>query len=111
MRYANPDFPWKRVIEKYGKWAKFVGTPTEHAAFNVAFSCEIPYYETPMLLDAAIAIAQADLFVGNQSCPLAIAEGLKKRVICEVCLHCPNCISPRDTFMAGRDASVTLPEV
>lgn len=111
LRYANPDFPWGQVIEKYGKWAKFIGTSTEHAAFNVAFSCEIPYYETPTLLDAAVAISQADMFVGNQSCPLAIAEGLKKRIVCEVCPQCPNCISPRDGFVAGWGHDVILPEV
>lgn len=111
LRYNNPDFPWKRVIEKYGAWAKFIGTPVEHAAFNVAFGCEIEYFDTPTLLDAAIAIAQADLFVGNQSCPLAIAEGLKKLIVCEVCKECPNCCSPRQDFIQGWDAKVILPEV
>jgi hypothetical protein len=37
----------------------------------------VPIVATPTLLDVARVIAGCKLFVGNQSCPRAIAEGLK----------------------------------
>ena len=111
-RYHNPHFPWGRVIEKYGRYATFIGTPEEHAALNAEYrySC-IPFYETRTLEDAAQVIAGAQLFIGNQSCPLAIAEGLKKRIVAEVCPYCPNCNSPRPDFTPGVDEQVELPNL
>jgi hypothetical protein len=111
QRYRNTEFKWPSVIAKYGKYAVFIGTPEEHAAFNTEYGCSIDYYHTPTLLDAAEIIASCDLFVGNQSAPLAIAEGLKKRIICEVCPRCPNCISPRPDFLAGWGENMVLPEL
>jgi ADP-heptose:LPS heptosyltransferase len=93
-RYHNPDFPWKKVMDAFGQHAVFVGTPAEHAAFVQQFG-SVNYAYTPDLLVAASIINAADLFIGNQSCPLAIAHGLGKRVLIEVCPYCPNCIFDR----------------
>lgn len=111
-RYHNPQFPWRNVVERYGEDnIAFLGTPAEHAAFNLAFGTHIDHVRTASLMDAARLIAACDLFIGNQSCPLAIAEGLKKPIVCEVCPYCPNCISPRADFIAGRDENVHLPDL
>lgn len=93
-RYHNAKFNWRNVLERFGRNAIFVGTPAEHVAFVVEFG-SVPYAHTPTLLDAASIINAADLFIGNQSCPLAIAHGLGKCVIIECCLYCPNCIFNR----------------
>lgn len=111
-RYHNPRFPWRQVLDKYRYAAAFIGTPAEHAAFNVEFDASLPYERTTDLLDAARAIAGCYLFIGNQSCPLAIAEGLKKPIVCEVCPYCPNCISPRSGFCPiSADGSVWFPDL
>lgn len=94
-RYHNDGFPWHRVMDAYGRNAIFVGTPAEHTAFVQQFG-SVPYAHTPDLLVAASIINAADLFIGNQSCPLAIAHGLGKKVLIEVCSYCPNCIFKRE---------------
>jgi hypothetical protein len=38
---------------------------------------QVPYHPTPTLLDLARVLAGADLFIGNQSAPRALAESLK----------------------------------
>lgn len=109
-RYHNPRFPWKRVMEKYGRYAAFVGTPAEHVAFVTEFG-DIPHFHTRDLEDVANIIAGAGLFVGNQSCPLAIAEGLKKRIVIEECPHCPNCKVNRPGVVGTTTDQITLPEI
>jgi len=109
-RYRNPRFPWNRVRDKYGRMAVLVGSPEEHRAF-----CEevgpIDYLPTANYLDLARVIAGADLFVGNQSSPYAIAEALKKNSIQEVCLQLPNCIFERTGALYGVDESIILPDL
>jgi hypothetical protein len=56
---------------------------------------QVEYLPTKTLLEAARAIAGSELFIGNQSAPYAIAEGLKHRSILEVCLWQPDCIYRR----------------
>jgi hypothetical protein len=82
-RYRPPAFPWKRIAETIGKHAVFIGSPAEYEAFKEEVSPDVPYYPTKTLIDAARVIAGCDLFVGNQSSPRAIAEGLKVNVIVE----------------------------
>lgn len=88
-RYRNPRFPWKEVCRRFGGQARFVGTPAEHADFE-ALVGPIHIVPTPTLLDVAQAIAGCKLFVGNQSCPRAIAEGLKVPVVVEQDHKCAN---------------------
>ena len=109
--YHNYRFPWEKIVEKYAKDALFVGTEMEHNAFQSAFSSfgHIAKLPTTNLLDLARIIAGADLFVGNQSCAYAIAEGLKKPAILEVCPWLPNCLFHRPDVIHGWDADVDLP--
>jgi hypothetical protein len=100
-RYHNPGFPWSEIVQRFGnarpepvERACFIGTPEEHAAFTASFG-GVPYEQTPTLLDVAEVIAAADLFVGNQSAPLAIAHGLGQSVLIEVCPHHPHCLFGR----------------
>lgn len=82
-RYRNPQFPWRRVYDKYGAEMGFVGTEKEHSLFvqNVG-TC--PKVETVSLLDLAQVIAGSELFVGNQSLPLALAHAMHHPTVCEM---------------------------
>lgn len=63
--------------------AIFVGTPEEHAAFNRQFNITVPYYPVSDMLELARVIQGCEMFIGNQSMPLAIAIGLGKTYWCE----------------------------
>lgn len=109
-RYRNSCFPWTAVRKKYHKKAVFLGTEEEHRNF-VAFHGKVDHYKTANLLEVAEVIAGCELFIGNQSCAYAIAEGLKKPVIQEVCLTIHNCMfnRPDAQYVAGK--RITLPDV
>lgn len=92
-RYHNGRFPWKRVLAHYGEACVFIGLKEEHSAFEAAFG-PVEYLKTENLLDVAEAIAGSDLFIGNQSSPNAVAEGLKHPRILEVSEWVPDCIYP-----------------
>lgn len=93
-RYNNPHFPWKSLVEVFGEDMVFVGIKDEHRAFVEKYGA-IPWHKTKDLYEVAQAIAGSELFIGNQSSPNAIAEGLKHNSIQEVCVHHPDCIYPR----------------
>ena len=92
-RYHNPASPWRQVLSHYGDACVFIGLKEEHKAFESEFG-PVEYLKTDNMLEVAEAIAGSDLFVGNQSSPYAIAEGLKHPRIQEVCDRVPDCIYP-----------------
>lgn len=98
--YQNVTFPWRRVLDKYGSRAVFVGTPLEHEAFTAATG-PIDHYQTADLYEAARVISGCQMFIGNQSCPHALAEGLKKNIILEVWPAGPNCLHHRPGVVHG----------
>lgn len=110
-RYHNSQFPWRRIIDRYGKDAAFLGLKDEHEAFCKAFSCDVPWFPTSDLLIAARAIAGCKLFVGGQSCLYPIAEGLKKDAILEVWPRLPTNLFFRRGVIHGWDGNICLPEV
>ena len=79
--HGGVQFGWDKVLAQYPH-AVFVGTHTEWASFVAEFGY-ITHWPTENLLELASVIAGCDLFVGNQSCAQAIAEGLKKPLILE----------------------------
>jgi hypothetical protein len=109
-RYHNWAFPWPRVYEKYKREAAVVGTPEEHRDF-CAYLGPLPYVPTPTFLDLSEAVAGCELFVGNQSAPMAVALGLGKLLVQEVCLMIPNCFWERRNAVYGYDAHVELPDL
>lgn len=92
--YRGIDDFWERCYSALSPLAFFIGSASEHEEF-----CEpigvIRHVRTENLLEVARLIGGATLFVGNQSCPYAIAEALKRPVIQETHLPVPNCIFPR----------------
>ncbi len=111
QRYHGHRFPWRRVWEKYGANAVFVGLPDEHAAWQREFG-PVRYYPTADWWELCRVIAGARLFIGNQSAPMALALGLcAPLIVQEVCLDVPDCYFDRRGVVYGRDEDVPLPDV
>jgi len=99
-RYRNPDFDWLYLLGDLPAetTAAFVGLKGEYDAFCRAtgLGSRVFYYPTADLYEAARVIAGAKVFIGNQSSPYALAEGLKVNRIQETCLYTPNCRAQSD---------------
>lgn len=109
-RYNNGFFPWDDVVKHYGSRIRFVGLPAEHQTFCRLYG-QVEYLPTPDFLVLAQNIAGSDLFIGNQSAPLSVAEGLKHPRIVEVCLSVCDVIFKSDTAQWVADGACTLPDV
>lgn len=82
-RYRNKEFPWRMLASNYLDInAGFVGSKREHSIFEKAFG-KVRHLETKTLMDVARVIRGSKLFIGNQSCPLAIAHAMHHPTICE----------------------------
>lgn len=95
-RYLNNSVDWNSFLEKYSLFMAFVGIQSEYDNFIKEYKCDIPFYPTSDFLELAQLISGCSIFIGNQSSPYAIAEGMKKDTIQVVCDECPNCLFPRD---------------
>lgn len=93
--YINPRFDWHSILRHHRKRAIFLGLPKEYARFKNKFGADINFEPTENLYEVAELVAGADLFIGNQCVPFAIAEGLKKPVILEASATHPSCVFPR----------------
>lgn len=109
-RYANPYFPWGKIMQHYGPKIAFIGTPHEHDMFQRSFGL-VEFVPTANLLIAAKMIAGSALYIGNQSSCMVIAEGLKHPRIQESCLWLPDCIYPGPNAQYVGDGGCTLPAV
>lgn len=106
-RYRNKRFPWKSIVEQYSRNIVFVGLPEEYQNFADNFG-PVDYLPTKDLYEVATLIAGSELFIGNQSSPNAICEGLKHPSVLEVSLEAPDCIYPRDNAKYCYDGSVSF---
>jgi hypothetical protein len=100
-RWLGFHFPWSMIVEALGERLLFVGLPAEHEAFCKEFG-EVEYVYTIDLLEAGRLIAGADFFIGSQSDPNAIANGLHKASLLEVCCYAPDCFLPRKRQLLDR---------
>jgi hypothetical protein len=107
FRYRNPFVPWRDLFMAYGDRMIFVGLPHEHANFCAEVG-HVPYLQTEDLYEVARAIAGSALFAGNQSAPLAVAEGLKHPTLQEVCLESPDCLYRRSNAYFCFDGGLDL---
>lgn len=108
-RYRNHHFPWRDVVSFYGPRLLFVGLPHEHKEFCETYGF-VDYLPTGDMLDLAQAIAGSFLFIGNQSCAFALAEGMKHNAIQETSLKIPDCIFKRDNVQHVYDGYCILPD-
>lgn len=111
-RYGNKHFRWREIVTHYWDALLFVGTREEHAAFCMEFGT-VAYMPTADLLEVAELIAACQLFIGNQSACFAIAEGMKRRRLLEVCPWQPDVIieAPSASVFYSADGSLDLPPI
>jgi len=107
-RYHNYTFPWRDVVDAYEDQIVFVGLPLEHADFCREFGRQVAFHPTKNLLEVAAAIKGSFLFIGNQSSPFNIAEGLKHPRILEACLWVPDCCYGGGNFQYVPDGHAVL---
>ena len=89
-RYRNPRWdPFWKELKVASPDAIFVGTTAEFDDFRHG-----EHYLARDALDLAQIIQGASTFVGNRSCPYAIAEGLKIGRVLEVSPYVKNCLFP-----------------
>lgn len=106
-RYNNPYFDWRSVVRQYGSRLLFVGAHVEHSAFCSVYG-HVEHVPTNNLLEVAEIIAGSELFIGNQSAPYAICEGLKHESILEVCLFTSDCVFKRNNAQHVYNGEMTL---
>ena len=93
-RWPGFHFPWRDLLSEFAKQMVFLGLSNEHKLFEAEFG-RVTYYPCHDLYEAAQLINGSELFIGSQSAPLAIANGLAKRVIVEACPYAPDCFLKR----------------
>tara|TARA_R110000765_G_scaffold64044_5_gene124513 strand:+ start:1011 stop:1730 length:720 start_codon:yes stop_codon:yes gene_type:complete len=96
VRYQGNHFYWETLAEHLSDHSVFVGLPFDHKVWEYTFENEVEYMETPTLVELANVIGAADLFIGNQGLPHAIAEGMKKNLVNEVDKTHPAAVFKRD---------------
>jgi len=109
-RWRSAKFPWDRVMAQYGEQATFVGLPWEHDEFELTWG-SVPYHPSADLLVLARLIAGCQLYIGNQSLPYALCEGLKRTSVLEVWPEGPNCIFKRPNAHYSHNESVYIPKL
>lgn len=108
-RYHNHYFRWKALADHYRGASVFIGHPDEHRKFQEAFG-EVEHIPTRDMLEVAQLIAGSDLFIGNQSAPMAIAEGMKHPRVMEVCPWQPDVVVEKgDKATMSADGALKLP--
>jgi hypothetical protein len=95
-RYHNaPDtFPWGNIVREFSDRCLFVGLGSEHQEFCRKFG-QVQFYYVESMLEMARLIHGSALFIGNQSSPFWIAEGMKHNLILEAWDLDPNCFFDR----------------
>jgi hypothetical protein len=87
LRYTNPFISYAVIGDAY-----FIGMEEEYKFSKQQLNCKFEHLKVDTALGMAIFINNCPLFLGNQSMPFAIAEGLKVDRILEHYQACPNVI-------------------
>lgn len=82
FRYRNQETEYKALLQEHRGSALFLGLPDEHRDFEERFG-KIDFYRVKDALEMAEIINGAEIFIGNQSSPLALAVGMHKPFIQE----------------------------
>ncbi|MRS02166.1 hypothetical protein EG832_02885 [bacterium] len=91
-RYHNHSFDWYNLLKDVKIPIAFVGLKQEYESFlKKTMLRNVSYYPTDDFYHLARVIAGAKVFIGNQSAPFAVAEGLKVHRIQETFKYVPNC--------------------
>jgi len=104
-RYHNDGFPWLGIIKYFGSKLLYCGVPDEHEMFVKDFA-GVELHTPDDYLELSELIAGSSLFIGNQSSPFSIAEGLKHNVVQETYAHVPDCVFIRSNAMHVREEAI-----
>lgn len=95
-RYRNENEEKLKILISQLKDEKiFIGLPHEHADFQEKFGT-ISYYKVRDFLEMAEIINGSEMFIGNQSSPMALAIALHKPFIQESYTKHPDCVFRRE---------------
>ncbi|WP_114793184.1 OmpH family outer membrane protein [Niabella yanshanensis] len=94
QRYNAPGIDYS-FLKKYPE-VYFLGVENEYRLLKQSIP-NLTYLPVKDFLQMASIIAGAKLFIGNQSAPFAMAEGLKVNRLLETYFDCPNVIIEGDT--------------
>ncbi len=111
-RYQTPFFPWWDVLTRFAGRVIMVGLPEEHRDFCARYG-PVPYHPTQDFLELAQVIAGSQLFIGNQSAPMAVALGLGTTLVQEVDPGTANCCfwgRSNAQFIRHRNEEIHWPE-
>jgi len=89
FRYRAPGISYD-FLQAYPN-ITFVGLKEEYEDLKKAIPA-LKYKNVSNFLEFAGIIAGCKFFIGNQSFPFAVAEGLKVKRVLELCFECPNVI-------------------
>ena len=111
-RYPREGFPWKHLVNDYGKKMLFVGSQHEYNLFIKKYGY-IDFYPTKSYITLAHIINGSKLFIGNQSFPYSLAEGMKINTIQETNnTVAPNCMYVRDNaYLTYDDYSLEFDKI
>jgi hypothetical protein len=110
-RWHGFDFPWRQIVKEFYDDIVFIGLQSEHEAFQKEFGQGgrgVFFCPTENLLEAAEVIAGCDLFIGNQSACNAIANGLGKSIVLEVCPYGPDCFLRKENSFFSFNGEVEI---
>jgi hypothetical protein len=88
QRWPGNTVNWN-LLKGHEKECVFIGFDSDYLLFKKYKNLDIPYYKTEDLYEVAQIIAGANLFIGNQSAPYTIAEGLKKTLVLDLSMQRP----------------------
>lgn len=94
FRFRNTNYEYAELLNLH-KDAVFIGLKEEHQDFVKRFG-KISHYPIKNFLEMAEVISGAELFIGNQSSPMALAISMHKPFIQEVSPIIPDCQFNRD---------------
>lgn len=94
-RYRNLSFPWKEVARRYAYQMRFIGHAEEFEDWCKLYGRYCQYVPCDSALVLAQVIAGSRFFIGNQSCPNAIAIGLGVPIIQETDPVTQDCVFHR----------------
>ena len=94
FRYRNINTRYKELVSKYKDECVFLGLPDEHKDFEQQFG-KISHYRVKDFHEMAQVINGAQMFVGNQSSPMALAIAMHKPFLQEAYVKGSDCRFPK----------------
>lgn len=83
-RRHNNEFDWNKCIESFSGDTIFISSNEQEYVDFCRVNSTIPFYKYEDIYDLALILNSCKLFIGNQSSPFALANGLDILRVCEL---------------------------